>query len=152
MSKGLKKSIGNPKKQEAAQKINLMRLKSKAQGPKNIPTDSRIYFSIAVMKDGNDQTCRPIFTNKDWSVGRVIDSVSDLCNVMNKNNEANSKKLRLFKRTDGIQISTDMSVKMNDLLIENKIINGECLILEYVDPSEDLATYKLLNFDAYKEM
>ncbi|KAL0269894.1 UNVERIFIED_CONTAM: hypothetical protein PYX00_007476 [Menopon gallinae] len=152
VNEGLKKSMQNPKKQEAAQKINLMRLKTKAQGPNNVPTASRVYFSIIIMKDADNQLCKSIFTNKDWSVGRVIDSISELCNVVNKNNVANAKKLRLFRRKDGVQISTDMSVKVDDLISSNQIINGDCLIMEYVNPDEDLTSFKLTNFDDYREM
>ena len=125
-----------------------MRLKSKAKGSSTIRTTDRLYFLILPPKNSKSKAC---FISKDWSVGRVIDSLSTLCDVVNKNNEFKAPKLRLFKKSDGTQISADMSTIINDLISSNKITNGESLILEYVNPEENLETYNLKNCEEYTE-
>lgn len=129
-------------------KVQLMRLKGKATGPPNIPQIDKIYFLIGLPKSSK-KVAKAVYVNKDWSVGKVIDSVSTTCNVVNKNNEMMSPKLRLFKESDGKQISLDTSFKISELISTNKIVNGETLILEYVSPNEDLTNYILPDFNTY---
>lgn len=53
--------------------------------------------------------------------------------LQNNNNKSDAPKLRLFKKDDGKIIATDVSHTMDNLLQKAIIINGESLILEYVN-------------------
>ncbi|KAK6635662.1 hypothetical protein RUM44_000916 [Polyplax serrata] len=143
----LKKAMQNPKKQATAAKIQLMKLKGKATGSPSVPTTDRIYFLVILPKSLN-KGAKPVFVSKDWSIGKVIDSASTICNVPNRNNEMNSPKLKLFK-VDGTQVSTEMNSKLVDIIEGNRIFSGETLILEYVNPSDDSVNYVLSNCCEY---
>lgn len=128
-----------------------MRLKGKAKGASGIPSSDRLYFLILLPKKIQNSKCKAVFVSKDWSVGKVVDSVATVCDVVNKNNEMKAPKLRLFRKIDGTQVSTDLNIIINDLIINNNIANGESLILEYIDPNEDLLKFNLSNYDEYVE-
>lgn len=147
IDQNIKKAIQNPKKQATAMKIQLMKLKGKAVGTPSIPTSNRMYFLLLLPKTLKKES-KAIFVSKDWTVGKVIDSVCTICNVVNRNNETSAPKLRLFK-TDGTQVSSDTSLKIEELLGSNKILNGETLILEYVNSNEDVVNYILSDFSQY---
>lgn len=147
MNDNLKKAMQNPKKQATAAKIQLMKLKGKATGSPSVPTTDRIYFLVILPKSLN-KGAKPVFVSKDWSIGKVIDSASTICNVPNRNNEMNSPKLKLFK-VDGTQVSTEMNSKLVDIIEGNRIFSGETLILEYVNPSDDSVNYVLSNCCEY---
>ncbi|XP_065199729.1 AN1-type zinc finger protein 1-like [Planococcus citri] len=119
--------------QPMAQKIRLMKIKGKALGDGKIPADNRIYFSVHPPATGENSDLKPapLYTSKDWSVGRTIDLFSKKMKVPNKNNEPNEPKLRLFKLSDGALISSTTDIIMANL-IDKSILNGDSLILNYV--------------------
>lgn len=123
--------------QPMAQKIRLMKIKGKALGDGKIPTDNRIYFSVhpPSINENPDLKPAPLYTSKEWSVGRTIDLFSKKMKVPNKNNEANEPKLRLFKLSDGSLISSTTDIIMANL-IDKSILNGDSLVLNYV--SDDI--------------
>lgn len=125
-----------------------MRLKGKAKGEKNIPDTSRVYFLVYPPKLLAAQS-KPVYVSKEWSVGRVIDSVSSLVDAVNKNNQANSSKLRLFKKSDGCQISSEMGDKLAHLLTNGTIDNGASLILEYVPLENSLKEFCISSPNEY---
>ena len=49
-----------------AAKVQLMKLKMKAQGQKSIPTDDKIFFGIKSQK----KDMKPVFVIKKWSLGK----------------------------------------------------------------------------------
>lgn len=119
--------------QPMAQKIRLMKIKGKALGDGKIPTDNRLYFYVHPPSTNEDADLKPspLYTSKEWSVGRTIDLFSKKLKVANKNNEANEPKLRLFKLSDGTLISNTTDIIIGTL-VDNSIINGDSLILTYV--------------------
>lgn len=120
--------------QPMAQKIRLMKIKGKAIGDGKIPTNNRLYFSVhpPSINESSDLKPVPLYTCKEWSVGRTIDLFSKKLKVSNKNNEANEPKLRLFKLSDGSLISNTTDIIIGNL-IDSSILNGDSLILNYVD-------------------
>ena len=112
-----------------AAKVQLMKLKMKAQGQKSIPTEDRIYFGIKSQK----KEMKPVFVSKKWSLGKVVDSSANLIGLENKNNVANAAKLKLFKNIDGTLVSEELDVLIEDLIAQDVIFNGDLLIFEYVD-------------------
>jgi hypothetical protein len=88
-------SLNRAKKKESlnktAHKVQLMRLKVKAVGSKGIPVTDRVYFlmhsPLTVL-----QKSKAVFVAKQWSIGRVIDSVADLCDIPNRNKAVVNRK------------------------------------------------------------
>lgn len=114
-----------------------MKIKNKALGDNKIPTDNRLYFSVLPpwIDENTDYKAMPLFTSKQWSVGRTIDLFSKKLKVDNKNNEVNEPKLRLFKLSDGSLISKTTDILMESL-IDSVLVNGDSLILNYVKANE----------------
>ena len=112
-----------------AAKVQLMKLKMKAQGQKSIPTEDRIYFGIKSQK----KEMKPVFVSKKWSLGKVVDSSANLIGLENKNNVSNAAKLKLFKNIDGTLVSEELDVLIEDLIAQDVIFNGDLLIFEYID-------------------
>ena len=54
------------KNQKMAAKVQLMKLKMKAQGQKSIPTDDKVFFGIKSQK----KDMKPVFVSKKWSLGK----------------------------------------------------------------------------------
>lgn len=123
--------------QPLALKVRLMKIKNKAFGDNKIPIDNRLYFSVLPpwIDENTHYKAVPLFTSKQWSVGRTIDLFSKKLKVDNKNNEVNEPKLRLFKLSDGSLISKTTDVLMESL-IDSVIVNGDSLILNYVKVNE----------------
>lgn len=115
---------------ETATKVQLMRLKGKAVGLKTIPISDRLYFlfyNVKYVPDG-----KAVFVARDWSIGRSIDAIAVECKMPNSNNVATAEKLRLFKKCDNEILTTDMSVKMEQLIEKRIVVNGDSLIIDYI--------------------
>lgn len=120
-----------------------MRIKNKATGLKTIPPLDRIYFNIqynnsSSSSDKNEFT--PVFVSKLWTLGRAIDAIANELKLQNHNNKAQALKLRLFRKEDLNIVSKDLAVTLERLLTSNDIIDGDRLILEYVN--DDCVTLK----------
>ena len=132
------------KAQKTAAKVQLMKLKQNAVGNKSIPFNGRTHFrvylplsKIATMK-GKDKT-KGVFVNKSWGFGKVLDTISDLCGVVNQNNVGgeNAKKLRLFKHSTGeLVMPENFNIIIDNLLKSEQVLNGETLILEYLETNK----------------
>lgn len=129
------------KAQKTAAKVQLMKLKQTAVGQKSIPMNDRTYFRVhfplskAASIKGSEKT-KGVFVSKAWSFGKVLDILADLCGVENKNNVGGekAKKLRLFKHSSGEQLTIDdYNAILDDLLKNEKVLNGESLVLEYLE-------------------
>ncbi|XP_049956252.1 AN1-type zinc finger protein 1-like [Schistocerca serialis cubense] len=129
-------SLAKKKNNKTAFKVQLMKLKNKAVGNKGIPAADRVYFMIFPPLTLSKQSV-PVFVSRHWTVGRAIDSISDLCGVLNRNNDATAPKLRLFHYEGGQLLCMQVDKKLNDLIQENDLVDGESLILEYVDDVSD---------------
>ncbi|KAK9886696.1 hypothetical protein WA026_017613 [Henosepilachna vigintioctopunctata] len=126
ISKNIEEAKKNDKKRIMACKLQLMRLKNKAVGPKSVPCTDRVYFNIKLPS----KTEKAVFVSKIWSLGRAIDAIADECKLQNNNNRNGELKLRLFKMDSQI-VSTNMSDYMKDLIGNETIIDGDNLIIEY---------------------
>lgn len=137
-----------------------MRIKQKAKGPKSIPPSDRVYFAIgkpktmeaksvklvedenklialeSVTLDPDLKDSVPVFISSKWSLGRAIDSICDTCNIKNDNNKMGDVKLRLFRQLDGYCISPQkMDVEVGALMTREVLLEGDKLLMEYVDGS-----------------
>lgn len=132
-------SLNRAKKKESlnktAHKVQLMRLKGKAAGSKGIPITDRVYFVVYPPLTFR-QKSKAVFVSKQWSIGRVTDSVAELCDIPNRNNQTAATKLRLFHHHDGQIVCTEMERKLDLLLNEGTVMDGETLVLEYVNETQ----------------
>ncbi|XP_076064828.1 AN1-type zinc finger protein 1-like [Oratosquilla oratoria] len=137
------KSYGH-KSDKTTAKVQLMKLKLKAIGDKGLPVEERIYFLILLPK-GHKTKSQAVFVSNQWSLGRCVDCIAELCKVPNKNHITGAEKLSLFSVSDGIKFG-QMSTSLKDLLVAEKVFNGQSVILEYKNDScqflEDHASYK----------
>jgi hypothetical protein len=126
-----------------------MRLKGKAIGLKGIPTSDRVYFLIYPPLTV-PQKSKAVFVARQWPIGRVIDSAADHCNVPNRNNQTAARKLRLFHQHNGQMLCAEMDRKLEQLLNEGTVMDGETLIFEYVI-AENSDSFCLKCLDQYKD-
>lgn len=137
----------NAKAQKTAAKVQLMKLKQKAMGQKAIQQEDRIYFLVHLplskiasmsLKSGKDRT-KGVFVSKLWPLGKVLDAISDLCSVQNKNNtsQGENQKLKLFKHSSGELLANESyNVLLDQLIKDEEVFNGDTLVLEYVNVSD----------------
>lgn len=139
-------SLRKSKNTAMANKVQLMRVKSIAVGPKNVPTNERCYFLVyPPITLTNKVTSMPkgIYMNKNWTIGKIIDSIADLLKIPNNNNTSITNKLHLFNYNTGASISNQMDTPIIDLFENSVLIDGQCIILEYSDNTVvDLTLYK----------
>ncbi|CAG8535605.1 9910_t:CDS:2 [Funneliformis caledonium] len=69
--------------------IEMMKLKSKAQGDSSIPANSRIYLSVDFPSDSKVPN-KPMFFNKEWTVGKSLDKIATTGKINNINNKLTS--------------------------------------------------------------
>lgn len=126
--------------------VQLMRVKSVAVGPKNVPVNERCYFLVyppITVSNKVSNVPKGIYMNKHWTIGKIIDSMADILKIPNNNNTTTGNKLRLFNHNTGTSICNQMDAPLMDLLESSLLIDGQCIILEYSDDaSVDLTLYK----------
>lgn len=135
-----------------------MRLKQKAIGPNVKPLTSRVYFAIrkpanmdpkpvkiiqseenialieSVSLDPDLKDTIATYVSSQWSLGKAIDCICETCNIKNDNNKISTVKLRLFRQIDGYCISPlKMDIEMTDLIQKQVLLEGDKLIVEYID-------------------
>ncbi|XP_004923657.1 AN1-type zinc finger protein 1 isoform X1 [Bombyx mori] len=164
ITENIRKALQSSAKVKTASKIHLMRIKQKASGPKSIPPSDRVYFAIRkpinmdakplkILQDEDHliklgtlvlepdlKDTVPVFISTKWSLGRAIDCICETCNIRNDNNKIGNIKLRLFRQLDGYCISpTAMDVEINELVNKEILLEGDQLLIEYID-SNSLAS------------
>lgn len=143
---------------KTASKVHLMRVKQKAIGPNIKPLANRVYFSIkkplnldpkpvkivqeeerlvkieSINLDPDLKDAVATYVSSQWSLGKAIDCICETCNIKNDNNKIGNVKIRLFRQLDGYCISpTKMNVEMSELIQGQVLVEGDKLIVEYVD-------------------
>lgn len=143
---------------KTAAKIQLMRIKQKAIGDKTQSTTKRMYFAIKKPKntipkpvkiltkedellkiesitiDPDLKDTVAIYINADWSIGRALDAICELCKITNVNNIPGSSKVKLFRLFDGYCISPVRNdIEIKELIHQQVLQQGDKLTVEYVD-------------------
>ncbi|KAF0471867.1 an1 zinc finger protein [Gigaspora margarita] len=72
-------------KKKGNKMIEVMKLKSKAQGDSSIPTDARLYLNVEFLNNSNVVN-KPMFFNKNWTIGKVLDKTAIEGKFRNENN------------------------------------------------------------------
>ncbi|CAG8633880.1 27570_t:CDS:2 [Dentiscutata erythropus] len=83
-SKSQSSLTAKPKK-KGNKMIEVMKLKSKAQGDSSIPMDSRLFLNVEFLNNSNVVN-KPMFFNKNWTIGKVLDKVAIEGKIRNVNN------------------------------------------------------------------
>ena len=104
-------------------------LRNTAKGDDKIPIGNRIYIYVSVIDDDISTTVQdtPLYINKIWPIGRVIDYISIQYKVKNINlnhQSTRNDKLYLYKFTH----DTLVSLNANDRVINN-IVNNDSIYL-----------------------
>ncbi|XP_026761832.2 AN1-type zinc finger protein 1-like [Galleria mellonella] len=158
ITENIRKALQSSAKVKTASKIQLMRIKQKAIGPKSIPVSDRVYFAVTkpksmepkavkVIQDANNlsdiesvsldpdlKDSVPLFISSKWSLGRAIDTICDSCNIKNDNNKMAGPKLRLFRQLDKYCVyPLKMDVEIGDLIQKEILLEGDKLLIEYID-------------------
>lgn len=128
-------SLRKSKNTAMANKVQLMRVKGSAIGPKNVPTSERCYFLVHLpltVKNKHIGTSKGVFVNMQWTFGKCIDSMADTLKVPNNNtNAAIMNKLQLFHHSNGALIYGEMDTPLIKLFENSTIVDGQRVILEY---------------------
>lgn len=92
-----------PKKKSVRSSGGLPLLKRTAKGDGKIPAQNRIYLYASAVEDGGSpQENVPVFVNKMWPVGRVLDAVAAQLGMKNVNVRADTtaaEKLFIYKQS-----------------------------------------------------
>ena len=124
------------KNQKLAAKIQLMKIKMNAVGRKDLAAQDRLFFKI-VLPLGKTPRSKSVYVAKTWSLGKCLDVMADLCNVANRNNTSDPKKLKLLRHCDGQLVNQGtLDTTLDELLSREEVFNGDTLILEYLVDDE----------------
>lgn len=158
ITQNIRKALQSSAKMKTAAKIQLMRIKQKAIGDKTQPASKRIYFAVKKPENLNPKPVKiltkedellkiesitidpdlkdtaAVYINADWTLGRALDGICDLCKIRNVNNTPGSTKVKLFRYFDGYCISpTKNDVVMQELIDSQVLQQGDKLTVEYID-------------------
>ncbi|KAG9298317.1 hypothetical protein G9A89_002805 [Geosiphon pyriformis] len=120
-------------KKKGSKLIEVMKMKSKAQGEASIPQDARIYVSVSFPRDYKI-LAKPLFFNKNWTIGKVLDQIAVSVKIRNVNNQLTPDNLEylvlLNKETGEI---LEMARKFGDLVESGAeiLLEKQSLIGEY---------------------
>jgi len=131
----VKKTTGKNAKTQA--KVQLMKIKGKAVGDKQVPVQDRAFFQAMLPpKPGSDAPSgsKCLFVSKKWSLGKAVDNMASHSGLATTKG---GQKLRVFK--DGDFTSEQQLVnegKLDDTLeaviAKEELFNGGNLIFRYV--------------------
>ena len=121
------------KSDKLAAKVQLMKLKQRSQGLKELPAEERIYFMVEGISNGG-KTGEGVFVSKLWSVGKCIDVMASLCHLANHNNVSGKPQLNMFNSAESC-LSERKDEILSNLIDQEVIFNGQSVWLKYVQPS-----------------
>ncbi|CAG8475593.1 5901_t:CDS:2 [Ambispora gerdemannii] len=108
--------INDKPKKKTSKIVEVMKLKSKAQGDESIPHDSRIYLCVHFPRDSK-LSPKPLFFNKNWATGKVLDRIAITGKINNTNNQltfGDPNFLLLYNKETGQRL--EMDKKLGDLI------------------------------------
>ncbi|KAI9361029.1 hypothetical protein BD770DRAFT_471031 [Pilaira anomala] len=105
--------------------VELMKMKSQAKGSSSVPVTSRMYLYVQCPKASSLES-QSVYFDKKSSVGRVLDSIADICKVNNKNNTlspTDPERLELYK-------CPEMTILNKSSILEDVLKNLDTVLLE----------------------
>ncbi|RHZ89417.1 hypothetical protein Glove_14g45 [Diversispora epigaea] len=117
-----------PKKKKENKMVKLMVLKSNAKGDSSIPPDSRLYLTIEFPRDSNIAS-KPMFFNKNWTIGKVLDKIATEGKIKNVNNQLSMEdpeRLILYNSDSEKILNTEQK-------LDDSLSNGDFIGLEIMN-------------------
>ena len=139
-SKPLNVAKLSAKSAATASKIALIKLKQQATGDKSIPDVDRVFFNV-VLPHGSHRKSMPMYFSQSWYVGKAIDKAAAAASILNKNNVAGARRLRMFEARCGRLCPSGRTLSsLLDASADVSLYNGATVILEYADESAEHLT------------
>lgn len=129
------KRLRNAKAQKTAAKVQLMKMKMKSEGMTSLPQEERCYFRV-ILPLRTKSGILNAFVSREWTMGKVIDDISDRAKVVNNNHKSDMEVLRLFRFQDGQSVSSKLDEQLKHYMENEDLFNGDSLVLEYVADKE----------------
>lgn len=99
-------------------KVELMKIKMKAQGDAGIPLAQRLYLRLLPSVDElKPNVSWPLFVDKRWPLGRVLDEMAKISQMINSNqqlDETSPQRLLLFSFATGKALDQQSSRQMSE--------------------------------------
>jgi len=114
--------------QKTAAKVQLMKLKMKSVGQPGLPDTERIYFLVNPPQESGKSGVG-CYVSKNWSLGKIIDSLADSTKTVNENNVSTARKLRLYR--NGEMLSQSLDTPLSSLVDTEAVLNGDTIDLDY---------------------
>ncbi|CAO3703626.1 unnamed protein product [Rhizopus stolonifer] len=114
-----------PAKSKTGGMVELMKMKSQAKGDSSVPVASRIFLYVQCPKLSNMDSISVYFDKKN-SVGRALDTLANMCKIINKNNTVSAtdpERLYLYK-------CPEMTSLDNSVTLEKVLKNLDTILLE----------------------
>lgn len=129
----------DPKKQQLARRIRIMKIKQGARGPPNVLEADKIFFEVrfkheakSLISNSQRENVLKIFTTRNHPVGRMVDWSADELNVINRNHLVGPDLLVFKKELDSGELLTLDSHKIFSHYMDGQTLeNGDELILTY---------------------
>lgn len=125
-------ALGKSRPQRASKSSTKMRVKLKAVGDPNIKESDRFYLEVKFPAESMSgrpmkKAPRSVWVNKDWTIGRGLEFISDKFDIENKNHMQNAKKLHLTHATTQAVFPYDVPIQ----LLQPEISPGDTVQLLY---------------------
>ncbi|CEI87660.1 hypothetical protein RMCBS344292_02070 [Rhizopus microsporus] len=114
-----------PVKSKNGGMVELMKMKSQAKGDLSVPIASRLYIYVQCPKESFADSLS-VFFDKKITVGRMLDTLADMCKINNKNNiisDTDPERLYIYK-------CPEMTVMDNSTRLEKAFKNLDTILLE----------------------
>lgn len=117
--------------------VDMANLKKNAKGDNKIKLEDKIFIWCIYIKSPEDDSIniendkKPLFINKNWTVGRSLDSIADNLHIQNNNNVTNNslEKLNIFK-LDQLKNSEDDEPKLISTSVKSTVFKtGDIIYL-----------------------
>jgi hypothetical protein len=142
VSKDVMAKSRKARNKEMADKVQLMKIKSKAalcNLGNDIPTSERVYFIIKKISDcgagdvKQEAAKHILVVSSNMSFGKVLDKAADLIKMINNNNIPGVRKLHFVtEEKQPVLPLTEFYQKVQYLLNQKIIYNGQTLFLSYL--------------------
>lgn len=94
----------------AAQRMQIIKQRRAAKGNKNIPQDARLYLEVVFPMRSKKKPLM-MFFRLSWTVGRVLDEITDLENIVNRNDRPDAERLRIYDLFTGSRLDFSAPIR-----------------------------------------
>nr|CAB3267911.1 AN1-type zinc finger protein 1 [Phallusia mammillata] len=114
-----------------AAKLSLMKMKMHATGNNSIPEGERVFLSVTLHESVNISLApQAIFVSDQWTIGKLVDYVTEKLKISNNNHKNLSNKIKLFSSQSNDAFHFDAVI--SNLIKQELLFNGSTVILANV--------------------